>query len=180
MDVRSLAIPTRSLPASSDKSANLLIPVLLSQGRFSGYMYHSVDTVSEVVKLTRRGKNPRRDVLGEEERANAIIMCANHADVFNDVLEMSGDGTTIVVTGSILPAQVSPRKWLEKRLRTVGVWIGPSPTNSKGMFELALHLIAHKRLDPTPLISGIVPFEDCQAAIDAHFSGEAIAVIMKP
>ena len=130
--------------------------------------------------VTRRGEHSRDEVIGEEERADAIIMCVRHGDVLNQVLEMSGDGTTIVVTGVILPTEVNPGLWLRKRLRTVGVWIGPAPTPSKRMFELAMYLIAHKRLDPRPLISEIMPLEDVQKAIDSLYSGENIAVLLKP
>ena len=54
------------------------------------------------------------------------------------------------------------------------------PAGRQSWFELAMYLIAHKQIDPRPLISEIMPLEDIQRAIDSQFSGENIAVLLKP
>jgi threonine dehydrogenase-like Zn-dependent dehydrogenase len=44
----------------------------------------------------------------------------------------------------------------------------------------SLYMIARKQIDPKPLISEIIPFDECQRAIDSVYSGENIAVLLRP
>jgi threonine dehydrogenase-like Zn-dependent dehydrogenase len=74
--------------------------------------------------------------------------------------------------------EVNPMLWTVKQLRIVGVPGGPA--GSQDVMALSMYLIAHKQIDPRPLISEIIPFGDCQRAIDSVYSGENIAVLLKP
>jgi threonine dehydrogenase-like Zn-dependent dehydrogenase len=42
----------------------------------------------------------------------------------------------------------------------------------------SMYMIAHKQIDPKPLISEVIPLDDCQRAIDSVYSGENIAVLL--
>ena len=124
-----------------------------------------VDAVSEVVKLT-------------EDGANAIIICVRDGKVLNQAVEMSSRGATIVLAGFVPPTEVNPMLWTVKQLRIVGVLGGPA--GSQNVMGLSMYLISHKQIDPRPLITEIIPFDDCQRAIDSVYSGENIAVLLKP
>lgn len=124
-----------------------------------------VDAVSEVVKLTDDG-------------ANAIIICVRDGEVLNQAVEMGSRGATIVLAGFVPPMEVNPMLWTVKQLRIVGVLGGPA--GSQNVMGLSMYLIAHKQIDPRPLITEIIPFDDCQRAIDTVYSGENIAVLLKP
>lgn len=127
---------------------------------------NEVDVISEVAKLTEGGPH-------------AVIICARHAKVLNQALEMSSRGSTIVLAGFVAPTEVSPADWTTKQLRIVTV-LGARAGQLVNMCALSLYLIAHKQIDPRPLISEIMPMEDIQRAIDSRYSGENIAVLVKP
>jgi len=124
-----------------------------------------VDVISEVVKLTGDG-------------ANAVIICVRDGQVLNQAVEMGSRGATIVLAGFVPPMEVNPMIWTVKQLRIVGVLGGPA--GSQNVMTLSMYLIAHKQIDPKPLISEIIPFNDCQRAIDSVYSGKNIAVLLKP
>ena len=124
-----------------------------------------VDAISEVVKLTGDG-------------ANAVIICVRDGQVLNQAAEMGSRGATIVLAGFVPPTEVNPMLWTYKQLRIVGVLGGPA--GSQNVMTLSMYLIAHKQIDPRPLITGIIPFDDCQRAIDSVYSGENVAVLLKP
>ena len=123
-----------------------------------------VDAISEVVKLT-------------EDGANAIIICVRDGKVLNQAVEMARRGATIVLAGFVPPMEVNPMLWTFKQLRIVGVLGGPA--GSQNVMGLSMYLIAHKQIDPRPLITEIIPFDDCQRAVDSVYSGENIAVLLK-
>jgi len=124
-----------------------------------------VDAVSEVVKLTGDG-------------ANAVIICVRDGAVLNQAVEMGSRGATIVLAGFVPPTEVNPMLWTVKQLRIVGVLGGPF--GGPNVMVLSMHLISHQQIDPRPLISEIIPFDDCQRAVDSVYSGENIAVLFKP
>jgi len=124
-----------------------------------------VDAVAEVAKLTGDG-------------ANAIIVCARDGEVLNQAVEMGGRGATIVLAGFVPPMKVNPMLWTVKQLRIVGVLGGPA--GSQNVSELSMYLIAHKQVDPRPLISEIISFDEVQRAVDSVYNGKNIAVLLKP
>jgi len=124
-----------------------------------------VDAVLEVARLTGDG-------------ANAVIICVRDGEVLNQAVEMSCRGATIVLAGFVPPTQVNPMLWTVKQLRIVGVLGGPAGVQN--ISGLAMHLISHKQIDPKPLISEIIPFDDVQRAVDSVYSGENIAVLLSP
>ena len=124
-----------------------------------------VDAVSEVAKLTGDG-------------ANAVIICVRDGKVLNQAVEMGSRGATIVLAGFVPPMEVNPMLWTVKQLKIVGVLGGPA--GSRNVMALSMYLISHKQIDPRPLITESIPFDDCQRAIDSVYSGENIAVLLKP
>jgi L-iditol 2-dehydrogenase len=125
-----------------------------------------VDVVSEIVRLT-------------EDGADATIICVRDGKVLNQAVEMSSRGATIVLAGFVPPVEVNPMLWTFRQLRIVGVLGGPAHS-SVNVITLSMYMIAHKQIDPKPLITEIIPFKDCQRAIDSAYSGKNIAVLMKP
>ena len=97
--------------------------------------------------------------------------------VLNQAVEMGARGATIVLAGFVPPMEVNPMVWTVKQLKVVGVLGGPAGTN---VSALSMYLISHKQIDPRPLISEIVPFEDVQRAVDSVYNGKNIAVLLKP
>ena len=123
------------------------------------------DVVSEVVRLTGDG-------------ANAVIICVRDGEVLNQAAEMGSRGATIVLAGFVPPSQVNPMLWTFKQLRIVGVLGGPA--GCQNISALSMYLISHKQIDPRPLISEIIPFDEVQRAVDSVYSGKNIAVLLKP
>jgi L-iditol 2-dehydrogenase len=120
---------------------------------------NEVDVISEVVKLTNDGPD-------------AILICVRDGKVLNQAAEMAKrGGSTIVLAGFVPPVEVNPMLWTVKRLKVIGI-LGGSMADS-------MYLIAHKQIDPKPLITEIIPFDDCQRAIDSVYSGRNIAVLLK-
>jgi (R,R)-butanediol dehydrogenase/meso-butanediol dehydrogenase/diacetyl reductase len=123
------------------------------------------NVVSEVVRLTGDG-------------ANAVVICVRDGQVLNQAVEMGSRGATIVLAGFVPPMEVNPMLWTLKQLKIVGVLGGPA--GSENVSVLSMYLIAHKQIDPRPLISEIIPFADVQRAVDSVYSGQNIAVLLKP
>ena len=44
----------------------------------------------------------------------------------------------------------------------------------------AFNVIFHKQIDPKPLISEIISFDECQRAVDSVYSGKNLAVLLRP
>jgi L-iditol 2-dehydrogenase len=123
------------------------------------------DVVSEIARLTGDG-------------ANAVIICVRDGQVLNQAVEMGSRGATIVLAGFVPPVEVNPMLWTVKQLRIVGVQGGPA--GSENVSVLSMQLIAHRQIDPRPLISEIIPFADVQRAVDSVYDGRNIAVLLKP
>ena len=81
-------------------------------------------------------------------------------------------GSSIVLAGFVSPMEVNPMLWTVKQLKIFGILGG-------NMLD-AMYLISHKQIAPKPLITEIIPFDDCQRAIDSVYSGENIAVLLRP
>ena len=121
---------------------------------------NEVDVITEVAKLTGDGPD-------------AILICVRDGRVLNQATEMAKrSGSTIVLAGFVLPMEVNPMLWTVKRLKIFGI-LGGSMVDS-------MYLISHKQIDPKPLITEIIPFDDVQRAIDSVYNGENIAVLLKP
>ena len=123
------------------------------------------DPVPEVLQLTGDG-------------VNAIIVCSRAGEVLNQAVEMGTRGAVIVLAGFVPPMEVNPMIWAFRQLRIVGVLGGPY--GGGDMSALAMHLISRGQIDPKPLISEILPLEEVQRGIDSLYSGENIAVLLKP
>ena len=120
---------------------------------------NEVDVVSEVEKLT-------------EGAPDAVIICIRGGEILDQAADMVRRGGIVVVSGLLAPSEVNPVRWLLKNLRFAAHLGGPSTT--------ALRLIANKQVDVKPLISAIMPLEEVQKAFDSMYSGENIAVLLKP
>lgn len=117
-----------------------------------------VDLIAEVARLTDGGPN-------------AILICVRDGKVLNQAAEMAKPGASIVLAGFVAPMEVNPMLWTVKRLKVIGILGG-------SMLD-AMYMIARKQIDPTPLISEVIAFDECQRAIDSVYSGENIAVLMR-
>ncbi len=125
----------------------------------------------------------KTDVIGEvaritEDGANAVIVCVRDGRVLNEAVEMGCRGATIVLAGYVPPSQVNPMLWGYKQLRIVGVLGGPA--GSQDVMALAMYLIAHKQIDPRPIITETISLAECQRAIDSVYNSKNIAVLLKP
>jgi threonine dehydrogenase-like Zn-dependent dehydrogenase len=118
------------------------------------------DVVAEVARLTDDG-------------ADNVLICVRDGKVLNQAVEMTGrGGASIVLAGFVAPMEVNPMLWAIKRLKVIGI-LGGSMLDS-------LYMISHRQIDPKPLISEIIPFDDAQRAIDSVYSGQNIAVLLRP
>lgn len=119
---------------------------------------NEVDVIAEVVKLTGAG-------------ADSVLICVRDGRVLNQAAEMAKrGGATIVLAGFVLPMEVNPMLWAVKQLKIIGI-LGGNMMDS-------MYMISHKQIDPRPLISEVIPFDDCQRAFDSVYNGENIAVLL--
>jgi len=118
-----------------------------------------VDVISEVAKLT-------------EGAPDAVLVCVREGKVLDQAADMVRRGGIVVVTGILAPSEVNPFLWIVKNLRFASHLGGPCTTS--------LRLIANNQVNVKPLISEIVPLEEAQRAFDSIYSGENIAVLLKP
>ena len=84
----------------------------------------------------------------------------------------------IVLAGFVPPLEVNPMLWTYKQLKIVGI-LG-APAGVMNIMGLSMYLIAHRQIDPRPLVTEVIPLKDCQRAIDSVYSGSNIAVLLKP
>ena len=134
-----------------DKALELGIDVALNA--------NEVDVVKEVFKRTDGG-------------VDAALLCVRDGKVLNQAAIMAKRGGSIVLAGFVSPMEVNPMLWTVKRLTVVGI-LGGNMLDS-------LHMIAHRQIDPKPLITEIAPFEECQRAVDSVYNGTNLAVLLKP
>lgn len=120
---------------------------------------NDVDIVPEIVKLTGAG-------------TDAVLICVRDGKVLNQAALMAKGGASIVLAGFVLPMEVNPMLWTVRQLKIIGI-LGGSMMDS-------YHMISRKQIDPKPLISEVIPFDDCQRAIDSVYNGENIAVLLGP
>lgn len=130
--------------------------------------------VSRVKNLTKG--NPEYPVT---DGPDVVIVCARQGKVLDQALSMARAGGKVVLAGFVPPSEFNPAILLMKQLTLSGIMAGRYGQGRRNG-ELALHMLAHKQLDPTPLLSGTMPFKDIQKAIDSTYSGERLAVLLKP
>lgn len=117
-----------------------------------------IEVIPEVMKITGMGPSN-------------VLICVRDGQVLNQAVEMvRPGGAQIVLAGFVAPMEVNPMLWSMKMLSVHGI-IG-------GDMMAALHMISRKQIDPKPLISEIIPLDDCQRAIDSVYNGENIAVLL--
>jgi threonine dehydrogenase-like Zn-dependent dehydrogenase len=46
--------------------------------------------------------------------------------------------------------------------------------------EKSLYMLAHEQMDPTPILTDVMPFRDIQKAIDSTYAGENLAILLTP
>lgn len=120
---------------------------------------NEVDVVSKVVKLTEAG-------------SDAVLICVRDGKVLNQAVDMARNGGIIVIAGFMEPMEVNPSFWILKQIRFVAIM--------GGSINTSMRLIAHKQVNVKPLISEIMPLEEAQRAFDSMYSGENLAVLLKP
>ncbi|MCP4750786.1 MAG: zinc-binding dehydrogenase [Proteobacteria bacterium] len=117
------------------------------------------DVVAEVGRLTGGG-------------ADGVLICVRDGRVLDQAALMTKRDGNIVLAGFVAPGEVDPTVWTAKRLSLFG--------KLSGSIKDAYRMIAQKQIDPRPMISEIVSFDECQRAFDSVYSGENIGVLFKP
>lgn len=121
--------------------------------------------------------NAGTDNIGEEilrltgGGPNAVLICVRDGKVLTQAAQIVKPGGKIILAGFVAPMEVNPMLWTYKRISIIGI-LGGSMTD-------ALHMITRGQIDPKPLISEVIPFDECQRAVDSVYSGENIAVLMR-
>ncbi len=135
---------------------------------------NEVDVVKEVKSLTaKEGDHPAF------HGADVVIACARQGQVLDQALQMAKQGANVVLAGFVPRTEFDPAILLMKQLVLSGIMAGRSGQNRING-EKSVHMLAHGQLDPTPLLSGTLPFKDIQKAIDSTFAGETLAVLLTP
>lgn len=117
------------------------------------------DVAKEVARLTDGG-------------AEAILVCVRDGRVLDQAALIAKPGGKIVLAGFVSPGEVDPMVWTLKRLSIYG--------GLSGSIKDAIDMMAEKQIDPRPLISEVISFDDCQRAFDSVYSGENIGVLLRP
>jgi L-iditol 2-dehydrogenase len=110
---------------------------------------------------------------------DVVITCARQGRVLGQALSIVKQGGKVILAGWMPPGEFDSGILLTKQLTLSGVMAGRFRQNRRNG-EISLRMLAHKQLDPKPLLSGTMPFEDIQKAIDSTYSGENLAVLLKP
>ncbi len=118
------------------------------------------DAVSEVVKLTEAGPD-------------AILICTRAGKVLNEAVDMIRRGGIIVLVGFVPRTEINPGVFVWKNIRMAGT-LNTTP------WDLNMRLIANGQVNYKPLTKVIMPLDDIQKAFDSMYSGENIAVLLKP
>jgi len=87
---------------------------------------------------------------------------------------MTRQGGTVVLAGFVPRTEFDPAILLMKQLTVTGIMAGRFGQNRING-ELAVYTLAHKQIDPKPIISAEIRFAESQSAIDATYSGEQLA-----
>jgi threonine dehydrogenase-like Zn-dependent dehydrogenase len=85
-------------------------------------------------------------------------------------------GRVVLVSSYHAPAEIKPGRWL-----TRGISLLPSIAYTKEEFDLALDLIATRRIDARELVTAVSPLEETQAVFE-HFEtqSDAIKTLIEP
>jgi len=110
---------------------------------------------------------------------HVVIACARGGNVLDQALGMVRQGGKVMLAGFMPPVEFDSGTVLTKQLTLSGMLAGRYGENRRNG-RIALRMLAYKQLDPKPLLSGTMPFEDIQKAIDSTYSGEHLAVLLKP
>lgn len=154
--------------AAKAAGASPVIIIDLVQSRLDKALEMGVD-----VALNGSDTNIYTEVMKRTgEGANAILICVRDGHVLNQASVMAKRGGSIVLAGFVTPMEVNPMIWTMKQLKIIGI-LGGNMMDS-------FNMISRKDVDPKPLISEVIPFDDCQRAVDSVFSGENIAVLLVP
>jgi threonine dehydrogenase-like Zn-dependent dehydrogenase len=133
------------------------------------------DNVVSRIKARTKG-NPKYP---STDGPDVVIVCARQGEVLDQALDIVKQGGKVILAGFVPPAEFDSSTLLMKQIVLSGVMAGRFGQHRKNG-EIALHMLAHKQLDPTPLLSGTMAFDDIQKAIDSTYSGENLAVQLKP
>ncbi len=136
---------------------------------------HSFFTFTSVPDVIRAVK----EVTGASEHpamrgSSATVVCARQGAVFDQALAMTRQGGTVVLAGFVPRTEFDPAILLMKQLTVTGIMAGRFGQNRING-ELAVYTLAHKQIDPKPIISAEIRFAESQSAIDATYSGEQLA-----
>ena len=122
---------------------------------------NEVDVVSEITKLTYAG-------------VDVVFICVRDGDVLQQAFDMVRIEGRIIICGHPATKALDTGRWLSKRVRIEGC------LNVGAKMDATLRLLEYKRVNVKPLITEILPLEDVQRAFDSLYSGENIAVLLKP
>ena len=146
----------------------------LEVGAHDAFNANDGDLVSRVKGLTTG--DPR---FPATNGPHVVIACARGGNVLDQALGMVRYGGKVILAGWMEPGEFDSGILLHKQLTLSGILAGRFGQNRKNG-RIALGMLAHKQLDPKPLLSGTMPFEEIQQAIDSTYSGEHLAVLLKP
>ena len=146
----------------------------LEVGAHDAFNANDGDLISRVKDLTRG--NPK---FPATNGPHVVIACARGGNVLDQALSMVRQGGKVILAGFMPPVEFDSGTVLTKQLTLSGMLAGRYGENRRNG-RIALRMLAYKQLDPKPLISGTMPFEDIQKAIDSTYRGENLAVLLKP
>ncbi len=136
--------------------------IALEMGADKALNPNEVDVVSEVEKLTEVGV----DV--------AFVCVRRGGDVLKQAFDMVRVQGRVILAGYTESAELNATSWLRKQVRIEG------SLNRGAKMATALRLLEYKRVNVKPVITEIIPLEETQRAFDSMYSGENIAVLLKP
>jgi threonine dehydrogenase-like Zn-dependent dehydrogenase len=146
----------------------------LEVGAHDAFNANDGDLISRVKNLTTG--NPK---FPATNGPHVVIACARGGNVLDQALSMVRQGGKVILAGFMPPVEFDSGTVLTKQLTLSGMLAGRYGENRRNG-RIALRMLAYKQLDPKPLISGTMPFEDIQKAIDSTYRGENLAVLLKP
>jgi len=146
----------------------------LEVGATAVYNANEEDLVSQIRNLTKG-----HPAYPATDGPDVVIACARQGEVLDQSLDIVKQGGKVILAGFAPPTEFDPSVLLMKQIVMSGIMAGRFGQHRKNG-ETALHMLAHKQLDPTPLLSGTMSYEEIQEAIDSTYRGENLAVMLKP